>query len=127
MLEQRRAKEKGYITLKEAAEIANYSPDYIGQLIRAGKIRGEQVYSSVAWVTTEDEVHSYLNDKGRVVSSDVAEMDPLAHPAFKFFLYGVISIIAVVLLLLQYILYVSIDSRIADSFAAHTSSLVTDS
>ena len=65
MLDQRRAEEKGYITLKEAAKLANYTPDYVGQLIRAGKIKGEQVYSQVAWVTTPEEVQAYLSDKSR--------------------------------------------------------------
>lgn len=117
MLDQRRAEEKGYITLKEAAQIANYTPDYIGQLIRAGKIRGEQVYSNLAWVTTEEEIQSYLNDKGRSVGVTQAQSDVVAHPIFKFILYGVITFIAILLLLLQYILYVSIDTRISELFA----------
>jgi len=117
MLEQRRAKEKGYITLKEAAVIANYSPDYVGQLIRAGKIKGEQVYSNLAWVTTEEEIQSYLADKNRTadVSGDYSTL--FSHSFFKFSLYFVITIMAVLLLLLQYILYVSIDTRISEFFA----------
>ncbi len=63
MLEQRRAQEKGYITLKEAAQLSGYSPDYIGQLIRQGKISGKQIYFNVAWVTTEDEIYRYLQEK----------------------------------------------------------------
>lgn len=115
MLEQRRAQEKGFITLKEAAAIANYSPDYVGQLIRAGKIKGEQVYSNVAWVTTEEEIQAYLEDKGRTVEG-VSESEILTHPAIKFSLYGLIAVIAVVLLFLQYILYVSIDTRLSQWF-----------
>ncbi|OGD31418.1 hypothetical protein A3C91_04755 [Candidatus Azambacteria bacterium RIFCSPHIGHO2_02_FULL_52_12] len=53
-------KEKKQITLKEAAEISGYAPDYIGQLIRKGKIPGEQIYASVAWVTTEAAMRAYL-------------------------------------------------------------------
>ena len=45
-------KKDKYITLKEAAEISGYAPDYIGQLIRGGKLDGKQVFSNVAWVTT---------------------------------------------------------------------------
>lgn len=67
MLEQRRAQKLGYITLREAADFAGYSPDYVGQLIRAGKLRGEQVYSGVAWVTTKEEIKAYLQDKHRTV------------------------------------------------------------
>ena len=52
-----------YITLKEAAEISGYSPDYIGQLIRRGKITGKQVYANVAWVTTKSAVSDYSTNK----------------------------------------------------------------
>ena len=53
-------KNKKYITLKEAAKISGYSPDYIGQLIRQGKIVGKPVYCNIAWMTTEEAVQSYL-------------------------------------------------------------------
>jgi hypothetical protein len=119
MLEQRRAQEKGYITLKEAAELANYTPDYVGQLIRAGKIRGEQVYSNVAWVTTEDEINSYLQNKGRMVAAESNVTGVFAHQFFKFLLYMIIAAIAAVLLCLQYILYVSIDTKLNDFFVAN--------
>ena len=125
MLEQRRAQEKGYITLKEAAAIANYSPDYVGQLIRAGKIRGEQVYSNVAWVTTEDEIKAYLADKNRVIPSEPVVTDVLTHPAFTYFLYTVITVIAVILLVLQYILYVSIDAHLSEWFVTRVNAAET--
>ncbi len=50
----------GYITLKEASELFGYSPDYIGQLIRKGKIEGKQVYANVAWMTTINTLEEYL-------------------------------------------------------------------
>ncbi len=56
-------KHKKYITLKEAAQLSGYSPDYIGQLIRRGKIAGKQIYFNVAWVTTEEEINRYLQEK----------------------------------------------------------------
>lgn len=49
-----------YITLKEAAKISGYAPDYIGQLIRKGKLPGKQVYCMVAWMTTEEAVRRYM-------------------------------------------------------------------
>lgn len=53
-----------YITLKEAAKISGYTPDYLGQLIRKGKLPGKQIYLNVAWVTTEKDLREYLkNDK----------------------------------------------------------------
>jgi hypothetical protein len=56
--------ENDLISLKEAAKISGYSPDYIGQLIRAGKIPGRQVYSNIAWMTTSKAVEDYKN-KGK--------------------------------------------------------------
>jgi len=50
-----------YISLKEAAKISGYTSDYVGQLIRKGKISGKQVFSNVAWVTTEKAIKQYLN------------------------------------------------------------------
>ena len=75
MLEQRRAKEKGYITLKEAAQVSGYTSDYVGQLIRAGKIKGEQVYSGVAWMTTKEELDSYRQHKNRFAKSVPTTVD----------------------------------------------------
>lgn len=49
-----------YITLKEASKLSGYSPDYLGQLIRKGKLSGKQVYLNVAWMTTEEAVTEYL-------------------------------------------------------------------
>lgn len=53
-------KKDGYISLKEAAEMSGYASDYIGQLIRKGKLPGKQVYSNVAWVTTEEALRTYM-------------------------------------------------------------------
>ena len=115
MLDQRRAQKDGYITLREAAEITNYAPDYIGQLIRRGKIRGEQVYSNVAWVTTEDEVRAYMADKTRTVESteQVKRIEAMSQRAFSYILYAVIASLIVLLLFMQYIFYVTIDDRVS--------------
>lgn len=48
-----------FISLKEAAKISGYSSDYIGQLIRSGKILGKQVYYNIAWMTTAKAVLEY--------------------------------------------------------------------
>lgn len=64
-----------YITLKEAGEISGYSPDYIGQLIRRGKITGKQVYANVAWVTTRDALGEYLSEKGKS-KKEVVDQEP---------------------------------------------------
>ncbi len=124
MIEQRRAQEKGYITLKEAADISNYSADYVGQLIRAGKIEGQQVYSNVAWVTTEASVREYLAAKNKSLhhpelSSNVTET---AENFSVYILYVVVGLLAVSLLVLLYIFAVSLDKaierKVFDSSAA---------
>lgn len=53
--------DKNLISLKEAAKISGYSSDYVGQLIRQGKIPGKQVYLNIAWMTTADAVLAYKN------------------------------------------------------------------
>jgi len=56
--------EQNLINLRDAAEISGYSADYVGQLIRSGKIPGKQVYSNVQWMTTAEAVLAYKN-KGK--------------------------------------------------------------
>jgi hypothetical protein len=51
---------EGHITLREASKISGYTPDYVGQLIRKGKLYGRQVYINVAWVTTEEALREYM-------------------------------------------------------------------
>lgn len=67
-----------YITLKEAGEISGYSPDYVGQLIRRGKLEGKQVYANVAWVTTKDALRGYLAEKGKSEKFDDDRPVPVA-------------------------------------------------
>ena len=64
--------DKGLISLKDAAKISGYSADYIGQLIRAGKIPGKQVYCNIAWMTTAKAIREYQkngsNSKGSITT-----------------------------------------------------------
>jgi hypothetical protein len=53
-----------YITLKEAAKLSGYAPDYLGQLIRKGKLHGKRVFLNEAWVTTETDLQDYLRKSG---------------------------------------------------------------
>jgi len=50
---------ENWISLKEASKISGYSSDYIGQLIRKGKIPGKQVYYNVAWTTKAEALLEY--------------------------------------------------------------------
>jgi len=107
MLDQRRALEKGYITLKEAASISNYSPDHIGHLIRAGKIRGRQCYNNVAWVTTRNEIEAYLLEKkGEKPKWYRRFSAPRVVGSIQ---YALLAISVLFLIAVQYVLYTSID------------------
>lgn len=69
-------KRAGYISLKEASERFGYSQDYLGQLIRKGKLDGKLVYSHVAWVTTPEAVEQYITqskDKKKKKQDNMAE------------------------------------------------------
>ena len=46
------------ITLREASKISGYNPDYLGFLIREGKLRGKKVGRN--WLTTREDVRYYL-------------------------------------------------------------------
>ena len=53
------------VSLKEAAEISGYAPDYIGWLIREKKVRGKRSYAETSWELSEKTVRKYkeLRDK----------------------------------------------------------------
>jgi len=109
------------ITLKEAAEISGYSADYIGQLIRAGKISGKQVYTNITWMTTAEAVLEYqkklkagnenkntlkdvIGDKRRLLTMEF-NIIKLFFQTFKFALPILIVIILCFLILSTYIIY----------------------
>lgn len=103
-----------FLTLKEAAKISGYSPDYVGQLIRQGKLEGKQVFKSVSWVTTEEALRAYLSDKQGLHGTPRSEF---ISPEYVSYLYRGFSIIMITLgvlflLLMMYIFSVSIDQHI---------------
>lgn len=105
-----------YITLKEASELSDYAPDYIGQLIRAGKIEGRQVYNNVAWVTTEAAIREYMQNKGKDLDDSGPTLTERLPEFLQYVMYGVIGLTGVLLISLVYILSVSIDHKVTDSF-----------
>lgn len=120
-----------YISLKEASLISGYAPDYVGQLIRQGKLPGKQVYSNVAWVTTEDALREYLKKQPRAkqgtldvvdtenIGSEIHRTDELIDrtlPKFlKVILYGVVAVSLCFAVILFYIISVQIDSKVKAS------------
>ncbi len=114
-------KENDYISLKEASEISGYSADYIGQLIRAGKLSGKQVFSNVVWVTTESAIREYI-DKNKK-RQDGSKEESASFTAWLFSAEGMTSVytavvwfavgvFAIFLLMLGYIFAVSVDHKI---------------
>ncbi len=130
------SKEK-FITLKEASKISGFAPDYVGQLIRMGKISGKQVYSTVAWVTTEEAVLEYLQKKGegekaplswRSMSEQVRRLQAYGKyekqiaKFFKVVMYLAISLLIIFALLLFYIFSVALDKQLNQSAIQHIES-----
>jgi hypothetical protein len=122
-----------YITLKEAAEISGYAPDYIGQLIRSGKLAGKQIYYNVAWVTTETALHEYLAKGGNGKATSFFGQTGLkwdlvknriiqrfkADKAFKAVLYGVMSVSIMAFLYLFYVISVGINDKLEQRALEH--------
>lgn len=106
------------ISLREAAKISGYSSDYIGQLIRSGKLEGKQVFSNVAWMTTEAAVLSYLSkneDKRPASTLDLRERIFSQEALAWYYLLAsgfLIALTSVFILFLAYVTAVGIDHKI---------------
>lgn len=115
-----------YISLKEAAALSGYSPDYVGQLIRQGKLAGKQIFSNVAWVTTEEALHEYMERKekmsanqagGKRLRERFASPDALTR-LVRPFLWVSIAGAGVLVLFLAFLVAVSIDQRLEEQSLA---------
>jgi hypothetical protein len=115
------AEKDEYISLKEAAEMTGYTPDYIGQLIRSGKISGKQVYLNVAWMTTREALIDYIENKTRkpkettfVERAQSAILSPhTLVRIYTFVAWGISGLLVVAILGIGYIFAVSIDHEIS--------------
>ena len=60
------------ISLKQASKISGYSFDYIGQLIRTGKLKGKNIKTQVSWLVSKEEVERYkiLGNVGSFQTND---------------------------------------------------------
>ena len=108
-----------FISLKEAAQISGYTPDYVGQLIRRGKLPGKQVFSNVSWVTTEEALKDYIENNGKTVqTTKLASLKEKISSqvdfslVYKVVLGALIALIAVFIVFLIYIFSVSVDRQI---------------
>lgn len=118
------AENKEYITLKEAAKISGYAPDYIGQLIRSGKLHGKQVFLNVAWMTTREAIEQYALKEGKEANASfpfgLAEK-PLVSLEFLSSIYSKIAWVGIglsvaFLLFLFAILSVTLDHKIEQKY-----------
>ena len=112
-------KKSEYISLREAAAMSGYTPDYVGQLIRSGKLPGKQVFANVAWMTTEDAIRDYMGKKrgGSPGKESVSFMDAVQREIDSPRLVKRLSIALIVLcvgfmLLVFYIFSTSLDQRL---------------
>jgi hypothetical protein len=114
----------GYITLKEASELFGYTPDYIGQLIRKGRIEGKQVYANVAWMTTEASIKEYLSREKSVSKTEgerpllidratKAMFSEKGTPVLVWILRAAIVALVVVFMFVFYFLSIAIDHKLA--------------
>ena len=60
-------KKEKFISLKEAGVIFGYASDYIGWLIRKGKIPGKRNYSEEEWKVSLEALLNYLNKKHKKI------------------------------------------------------------
>jgi hypothetical protein len=114
-------KKSEYISLREAAAMSGYTPDYVGQLIRSGKLPGKQVFANVAWMTTEEAIREYIGSKkGKSAAKDAVAptmLDVLQREIESPRLVKRLSIALIVLsvafmLVIFYIFSTSLDQRL---------------
>jgi hypothetical protein len=113
------AKKDEYISLREAAAMSGYSSDYVGQLIRSGKIPGKQVFANVAWMTTPEAIREYMEQKGRVLGerepslvSGVIEREINTPRIVKNLSIALIALCVMFLLLLFYVFSSALDQTL---------------
>ncbi len=113
-------KKEEYISLREAAAISGYSPDYVGQLIRSGKLPGKQVFANVAWMTTPEAVREYMEQKGKSLPKDsdrasvlsVIEREIESPRLVKRLAFALIIVCASFMVLLFYVFSTALDQRL---------------
>ena len=123
------AKEKEYISLKEAAKMSGYSSDYVGQLIRSGKLSGKQVFSSVVWMTTEEAMLQYLQKEKKSKNSvstsyglkDIIFTSEGLARLYSVVTWAVIGIFVLFIVLLVSVFSVSIDHSINQKYQQQAS------
>ncbi len=105
-------KDSKYISLKEASKISGYSSDYIGQLIRSGKLPGKQVFSNVAWMTTEKDIKEYKEKNKQAQNGSGKKNRNRGSKLVKMFLYATLVFLVAFFLFLLYVFSVNLDKNL---------------
>ncbi len=100
--------------------MSGYTPDYVGQLIRSGKLPGKQVFANVAWMTTEDAIRDYMGKKrgaavvkeGSTGIMDAIQREIESPRLVKRLSIALIVISVAFMLLVFYIFSTSLDQRL---------------
>jgi len=91
--------ENKLLTLKEAAQISGYAPDYIGQLVRKGKLPGKQVYTDFAWMIGEQDLKNYMAGVRRQQEKQISQKNKVSYRLLcLLFGFGLLLIFAIYLL-----------------------------
>jgi len=91
--------ENKLLTLKEAAQISGYAPDYIGQLIRKGKLPGKQVYTNFAWMVGEQDLKNFMTGVRQQQEKKISQKNKASNRLlYLLFSFGLLLIFAIYLL-----------------------------
>ncbi|MCL9972029.1 MAG: helix-turn-helix domain-containing protein [Candidatus Pacebacteria bacterium] len=117
---------KDEITLREAAELSGYSADYIGQLIRKGKLPGRQVYTNVSWVTTPEAIDAYMErSSGGAEWFDRYMSLERVQTLYQWVSGACIAFLLLFVVFLLYVLAVSVDRSLERTYVTHSTEIAT--
>src|SRR3989344_896699 len=71
----------GFISLKEAAQICNYSQEYLSLRVRQGKIKAKKIGRN--WVTTNEWIEKYRNEIKGLKKEETKQEDDVRQGTVK--------------------------------------------
>jgi len=70
-------KDSKRVSLKQASLISGYAPDYIGYLLRKGKIKGKRIFEKTFWQVSKKDLLSYCAKNREQIIEDEPSLAPL--------------------------------------------------
>lgn len=95
------------ITLRQASKISGYNPDYLGYLIREGRMNGRKVGRN--WMTTTEDVEYYL--------ANLSVLSKAAHKPVSFRVAVFVLFISALATFGVYYAYASVYQKVYDEAA----------